>query len=302
MKSQILREYEDATFLVDLAAEGAPFQADPDSVQTVLGRLRLHYGIADTTLLSDEDSSVDNPRFPPDGFQKKGKSYVPLIHLLNSIVHATNDCLAPSSRHLGGLHFDHHGWEMEEIFDSHQPLTPDALGFLRPQTTHQPKVSWNDVAIIVEVGDQIPELIRKLSTYACCYLATNRRRSFAPAIGFHHKSLDVLFFAFHRSGLSSSGPISLNTPEGFQTFVKYMVGILSIPDERAFGLDMTRLRDVFRINGRDYDIVRLICLHNGVRGRATAVYSLKCTQFPILSYTLDLRVMRACSMHHTGQG
>ena len=281
MKSQILKEFKGATFLVDLTADSAPFHADSDSVQAVLGRLQHHYRIANTTLLSAENSSVDIPRFPPSGFRKEAKSYRPLIHFLNAIVHATNDCLHPSSHHLRGLRFDHHRREMEEIFDECRPLKPDVLGLLRSPTTQQRNLSWNDVAIIVGVKDQASELIQQLSTYACCYLAVDRRRSFAPAIGFQHKSLEILFFAFHRSGLSSSGPISLSTPEGFQTVVKYMVGILSIPDERAFGLDMTRLGDVFRINDRDYDIVRRICMRNSVRGRATAVYSLKCTQFPI---------------------
>jgi hypothetical protein len=170
---------------------------------------------------------------------------------------------------------------MKEIYNSHRPLKPDILGLLHPPTSPPQKLSWNDVAIVVEVKKDIRELIPQLSTYARCYLAVDRRRSFAPAIGFNHKSLEIFFFAFHRSGLSSSGPISLDTPEGFQSLVKYMVGMLSIPDEEAFGLDMTRIGNVFRINGRDYDIMRPICVRNSVRGRATVVYSLKCTQLPI---------------------
>ncbi len=298
MKSQILREFKSATFLVDLTTEGAPFHADSNDVQAVLGRLRHHYGTTDTTLLSDDDSSVDSPRFPPSGFQKEGKSYKPLIHFLNVIVRATNECLLPSPRYLRGLHFDHHGREMEEIYNSRRPLKPDALGLLHSPISHQQKLSWKDVAIIVEVKDQVPELIQQLSTYAHCYLAVDRRRSFATAIGFNHKSLQIFFFAFHRSGLSSSGPISLRTSEGFQTVVKHMVGILSIPDEEAFGLDMTRHGNVYRINDRDYDIVRQICVRNSVRGRATVVYSLKCTQFPISSITH--LTYASCPVHTTG--
>jgi hypothetical protein len=293
MKSQILREFKGATFIVDLTAEGAPFHADSNSVQAVLGCLRHHYG----DLLSDEDSSVDSPRFPPGGFQKEGQSYKPLVHFLNLIVRATNECLLPSPRYLIGLRFDRHGREMEDTYNSLRPLKPDALGLLRSPT--QQKLSWNDVAIIVEVKDKIPELIQQLSTYARCYLAADRRRSFAPAIGFNHKSLQFYYFAFHRSGLSSSGPISLHTPEGFQTVVKHMVGILSIPDEEAFGLDMTRRGDVCRINDRDYDIVRPICVRNSVRGRATVVYSLKCIQLPNSFYTHSTY---ASSIQYTPQG
>jgi hypothetical protein len=60
-----------------------------------------------------------------------------------------------------------------------------------------------------------------------------------------------------------------------------MVGMLSISDEEGFGLDMTRIGNVFRINERDYEIVRSISVRNSVCGRATAVYSLRCTPLPI---------------------
>src|SRR5258708_37898164 len=107
MKSQILREFKGATFLVNLTAEGAPFHADSNSVQAVLGRLRHRYGTTDTTLFSEADSSVDCPRFPRGGFQKKGKSYKPLVHFLNVIIRATNECLLPGPRYLTCLQFDH---------------------------------------------------------------------------------------------------------------------------------------------------------------------------------------------------
>jgi hypothetical protein len=281
MKSQIRREFKGSTFLVDLSAEGAPFYAHPESIQAVLGCLRHHYGLTDATLLSDEDSSADIPRFPPNGFQVEGASYKPLVHFLNAIVHATDDCLPPSPRYLSGLHFDHHGQEMEEIYNSDQPLSPEVLGLLGSPTSQVQKLSWNDVAIIVEAKDQIPELILQSSTYARSYLKVDKRRSFAPAIGFNHNTLEIFFFAFHRSGLSSSGPISHRTPEGFESVVKYMVGMLSIPDEEGFGLDMTRIGNVFRINERNYEIVRPISVRNSVCGRATAVYNLKCTRLPV---------------------
>lgn len=109
IKSQILREFRGATFFVDLTAGGAPFHANSDSIQVVLGRLLHHYGIISTTFLSDDDSSVDSLRFTPGSFQKEGESNEPLIHFLNTIVHATNDCLPLSPRYLRGLQFYHYG-------------------------------------------------------------------------------------------------------------------------------------------------------------------------------------------------
>ncbi|KAH9044502.1 hypothetical protein EDB85DRAFT_1884997 [Lactarius pseudohatsudake] len=54
-----------------------------------------------------------------------------------------------------------------------------------------------------------------------------------------------------------------------------MVGILSIPDEEAFGLDLTRVEKVYRLNNRNYEIVRKIHERNSIRGHSTVVYSLK---------------------------
>ena len=99
-----MRKFKGAIFLIDLTAEGAPFHADSNSVQVVLGRLRDHYDTTNTTLLSDNDSSVDRPRFPSSGFKEEGQSYEPLVHFLNVIVRATNESLLPSPRYLRGLH------------------------------------------------------------------------------------------------------------------------------------------------------------------------------------------------------
>ncbi len=57
-----------------------------------------------------------------------------------------------------------------------------------------------------------------------------------------------------------------------------MIGILSILYEEAFGLDMTRFDDVYRINDHDYEIVRTIYVRSSVHGRATSVYSIRGTE------------------------
>ena len=151
------------------------------------------------------------------------------------------------------------------------------MGLLR-SPPHQQKISWHDVAIIVEVNHKELDLVQQLSTYARCYLAVDRRRSFSITIASHYEKLQMRFLVFHRSGLSSSHELSLRSEAGFQSVVKHMVGILSIADEKAFGLDMTRCRDVFRINDQNYEIVRPIHVRNSVRGRATAVYSIRGTE------------------------
>ncbi|KAH9178664.1 hypothetical protein EDB89DRAFT_966021 [Lactarius sanguifluus] len=54
-----------------------------------------------------------------------------------------------------------------------------------------------------------------------------------------------------------------------------MVGILSIRDEAGFGLDTTRVNEMYHLNGRYCAIVRTIQNRDSIRGRATAAYRLK---------------------------
>ena len=57
-----------------------------------------------------------------------------------------------------------------------------------------------------------------------------------------------------------------------------MVGVLSIRDEASFGFDMTRVKDVYRLNDCNYEIVRTTQLRESIRGDSTAVYALKCAE------------------------
>ncbi len=67
---------------------------------------------------------------------------------------------------------------------------------------------------------------------------------------------------------------------------------MSIPDEAAFGLDMTRMvlprYEVFCLNGLDYRVVRTIYARNCVRGHATVVYSLRRMGFAFNFPCIDL--------------
>jgi hypothetical protein len=269
-----LQEFEGATFTVDLIAQGAPLHADQNDVQKVFDLLRDNCKVTHVTLFGDDKSTKDVPQLPPSGFRAVSKSYEPLTHLLSVIVHAANICLT-RARYLKDLHFDLHGVEMQEKVDSEKPLKPVILGLLHPRTPDEPKLSWNDVAVFIAVKSHLIESVKQLATYAHCHLAVDRRRSFSIAIAFSHKALTLHFLCFHRSGISISPPLHLNEEDGFRSVVEHMVGILSIRDEEAFGLDMTRVKDVYRLNGHNYDIVRTIQLRESVRGLSTVVYTLK---------------------------
>ncbi|KAH9036191.1 hypothetical protein EDB85DRAFT_2143324 [Lactarius pseudohatsudake] len=111
MKEMIFEEIESSTFTVGLTAEGGPLQAIPDDVQKVLDRCSLTY----ESLFGDSESTAEAPRLPS---MAERKSYEPLVHLLNIVVHAANTCLT-RSRYLKDLHFD---VEMGDVLDSGKPL------------------------------------------------------------------------------------------------------------------------------------------------------------------------------------
>lgn len=67
--------------------------------------------------------------------------------------------------------------------------------------------------------------------------------------------------------------------------MKHIVGMLSIRDEAGYGLDVTRSQDIFSINDRYYQLVRLLYMRDSLRGRSTVVYNL---EGMILAYYAEL--------------
>ena len=295
MKNLIMKELRGATFFVDLTNQDAVFHADSNNVQAVLHHLQEHYNLTSNTLCGGGTSSETSPRFPPGGFDKEKLSYEPLVHLLNIIVHATNVRLQATERYLRDLRFRSYGKELIETYGSMKALKPDVVGLVVDLPDKQ-RISWRQVEVVIEVKNQIPELVKQAATYARCCLVHNQRRSFAIAIGFDQKHLVAWFFVFHRSGLSSSHSLSLRTQEGFEHFVKHIVGMLSIQDEAGYGLDVTRSQeDILSINDRYYAINSRVYMRDSLRGRSTVVYNLEGT---ILAYFAEFRLRGSpCSTH-----
>ncbi|KAF8257217.1 hypothetical protein EI94DRAFT_1347925 [Lactarius quietus] len=187
MNVEILQQFKRAIFAVDLTAQGAPLQAGPDDVQKVFDHLRDNCKIAHTTLFGDGKSTKDAPRLPPCGFKSVGESYEPLTHVLNAIVRAVNCCLT-HTRYLKDLSFDRHGAGMREMVKG-KPLKPKILGLLHPRTPDEPDISWNNVAVLIEVKSQLIEAVKHLAT---------------------HKEPTLYFLCFHRSGISISPQLHLD--------------------------------------------------------------------------------------------
>ena len=279
VKDIIEEELKDATYYVDLTTEDGILYADPKTVEAVTNNL----GTTFEALTSGGDSSSSNPRLPVNGFHRECQSYEPFVHLLNKIIDTANLCMPRSQ--LSELRFHTFGGKVKEIYGTHEGLKPDIVGITgelsakkkRRPSAKMPELSWEEIEVNVECKALVKDMVRQSGTYARCCLLSNRRRFFALGIGFHYKTLEAYVFVFHRSGLSSSRPLKLTTSEGFKGLVSHMVGILSFKDEAAYGLDTTlaRFQNMFRINNRNYEIVRLLYVRGGLRGRSTTVYSLQ---------------------------
>jgi hypothetical protein len=205
------------------------------------------------------------------------QSHDPLAHLLNQIIDAANRYVPQSQ--LSGLRFHRFGGEVKEIYGSHRSLKldPDGVGIIdelstrteepadSEEPTKKPQLSWDQIEIIVKSKASVRYMVRQSGTYARCCLG----------IGFHYRKSEAYVFVFHRSGPSSSRQLKVTTDEGFKGLVSHIVGILSFKEEATYGLDTTRIQNMFRINNRYYEIVRILYARGSLRGRSTVVYSLK---------------------------
>jgi hypothetical protein len=214
------------------------------------------------------------------------QSYDPLAHLLNQIIDAANRYVPQSQ--LSGLRFHRSGGEVKETYGSHKGSNPDGVGIIgelstgteepAEEPTKRPQLCWGQIEIIVKSKASVRDILRQSGSYTCCCLLSNQRRFFTLGIGFHYRKSESYVFVFHRSGLSSSRPLKVTTDEGFKGLVSHIVGVLSFKEEATYGLDTTRIQNMFRINNRYYEIVRIIYARGSLRGRSTrstVVYSLK---------------------------
>ena len=281
LDGQLLNRLRSATFYVDLTAQGAIFHAEPSDVRAVLNRIQQQYHLTNDTLLEDGISSDSNLLFRPLGSDQKTHPSRRLLHLLNTIISVTKETLHPPAQpasckclpqcYLSRLCF--HSHDIEVVGNYMDPLKPHGVGLLGGLSADG-KIFWEDVEVIVEVNDQIDALVQQAAMGARCSLLNNNRRFFAISIGFNYRTLDVYFFVFHRSGLSSSRPLSLKTQQGFQDVVTHIIGMMSIRDETEYCLDVTRSQNTFRLNQRYYDVVHVLYIRDGLCGRSTAIYSL----------------------------
>ena len=291
MKGQMEDEIKDATYVVDLTNGNGILPADSGTVEIVINRLRTTF----QTLTSGGNSSATDPRLPQTSFTDEPQSYEPLSHLLNKIITTANPYIPQSLLH--DLRFHPLEDDVKELHGSHKGLKPDGVGIIGELPTvpneptegpaekrpKKPKLSWEQIEVVFESKATVKDMIRQSGTYARCCVLSNQRRFFSLGIGFQFKKLEAYVFAFHHGGLSSSNPLKITTEKGFNDLVKHIVGILSIKDEAAYGLDPTRFQNFFYINDRYYESVRFLHVRGTLRGRSTFVHSLQGMYMQIMS-------------------
>ena len=278
MKDLIAKELKGGVFQADLTIDGAVFHADDKIVQTVLDCLRTRHNLTPETLIDVRESSPIAPRLPRDGFKEETKLYTPLTHLLNKVIDVAKESIPVSYLGERGLCFHPFGKEVNDKYGSIKGLKPDCIGIFDEHlpSLSQGDVSWEKIEISIECKKSVKEMVKQVATYARCSLLNNLRRFFALTMGFDFNSLEVYILLFHRSGLSASPPLGLRTEEGFNGLVRHIIGILSIQGEALYGLDVTRTdASEFCIDNRFYKLDRYLYLRGSLRGRGTAVYSLR---------------------------
>ena len=284
-------ELKYATYFVDLTEKDRILYADPRIVDTVITDLQATF----QTLTSggNSESSAANPRLPETSFFCETEPYEPLSHLLNKIIDTASPYISQS--HLRGLRFHPFGGEVNEIYGCQRRLKPDGVGIIgdlpRPKEPtdetarrglRKRVISWNQIEVVFESKANVKDMVLQSGSYARLCMLSNQRRSFSLGIGFQYKALEAYVFVFHHAGLSSSRALNISTQEGFNGLVKYIVGILSIKDEAAYGLDLTRIGNFFHINNRYYESVCLLHMRGSMRGCSTIVHKLQGMYMQIL--------------------
>jgi hypothetical protein len=201
--ARVTDELKYSTYRVDLTAEGAILHSDPNIVKAVIDCLESRHKLTHGTLKLPpgtanprSKSSVTNPRLPSDGFKDEDDSYEPLVHLLNKVIDAANQCMPAS--HLSGLRFHDFGKEVKGRYGRVKGLKPDSVGIIGelPTGTEDTELSWEDIEVIVESKRSVWQTAQQSGMYTRLCLLKNLRRFFALGIGLHFTTLDLYVFVF----------------------------------------------------------------------------------------------------------
>ena len=216
--------------------------------------------------------------------------YPPLQEFLNSCVEACNGALDGSQgevgkgkRWYGDLNFIVYDKPTEDGIHNSAALKLDLVGGLNLNSTE--RAAWspidekvNQVLLPVEVKNDWAQLVAQAATYARCLFSASPSRQFALTLGFQQSKAELRFLVFHRGGLTSSKPLSVQDKKGQQDILRIFLSILNWKSSIDAGfLDFSNDIDMFlplRKNEETGVVATLSeVLHDGlcVLGRASGV-------------------------------
>jgi hypothetical protein len=177
-----------------------------------------------------------------------------------------------ASNNAAGFHLNH------VMFVYDRPIADSVGGAakLKPDVVlaaaRDTSLFWRDILIPVEVKNDWRELLKQALTYIRAVFA-KQDRYYVPCILYNFTQKAVRFCFGTRSGVISSPMFRLTTNQGFTAFVGGLVGILSLKDEAAAGIQPSQdVVDWLREKtGADYVKAERMMIRAAVRGRGTAV-------------------------------
>ncbi|TDL29913.1 hypothetical protein BD410DRAFT_893124 [Rickenella mellea] len=165
--------------------------------------------------------------------------YNPFVLLLNKALEAARKELGcASGNYYDDLQFSVYDRQVEDTDDQAHPFEPGLVGCVRTVGPEE-KLNWNEIMVPITVKPSWRELVEQALKYARSLFATSARE-FALVISFNYKTTEVRFLFFHRSGLTSSPPVQLNTEKGWIRFIEGIVGLASVRDRSGAGMETSR--------------------------------------------------------------
>jgi hypothetical protein len=170
------------------------------------------------------------------------------------------------------------GFHLDHVMLAYDRPTADAVGDAAPikpdvvLATHWNKsLLWRDIMIPIEVKIDWRQMLKQIFTYARAVFV-KQDRYFVLCILYNFKQKALRFCFCTRSGIVSSPMLHLAKDEGFRAFVRGLVGILSLENEAAAGIQPSQdiVNWLRTFTGASYVKTERLMIRTALRGRGTA--------------------------------
>ncbi|KAF8310778.1 hypothetical protein DL93DRAFT_1571162 [Clavulina sp. PMI_390] len=223
---QVKEELQYATFthtsiIPRLLARGG-FSAAQELTDNAREQLR-HIPRADLTTPQPQSHPLEGLLLPT--LHNERDHFAPFITIYNQI---SSVWLASVASEVEYRSLVVYGGDKADDQDEARALNPHLDSFLdeendRTRKRAGDKCHWDDVGVILEVRNDLPQLVAHAGRYAQKLLSVQPTRTFALIIGYTPSDHCVRFLFFHRGGLHSSPPLELPTKDGLDGFIQGVI-------------------------------------------------------------------------------